>query len=92
MARHIETVAPNVRNQLDELKRIELERLRKLAMQEHKLEEEMQNGAYDEESGRRWRTVTNKRNQPTNLFGLYPTCFILMLQAFPVAQSQSVPF
>ncbi|XP_046918574.2 nucleobindin-2 isoform X2 [Dermatophagoides farinae] len=41
VARIIDQVAPDVRNRLDELKRIELDRLRKLAMKEHRLEEEM---------------------------------------------------
>ena len=54
-------VAPHVRNRLDELKRIEMDRLRKLAMKEHNLELQMQNehsdGAY-EKDGRKWRTVS----------------------------------
>ncbi|XP_075675953.1 nucleobindin-2-like isoform X2 [Dermatophagoides pteronyssinus] len=41
VSRIIDQVAPDVRNRLDELKRIELDRLRKLAMKEHRLEEEI---------------------------------------------------
>ena len=55
-------VAPQVRNRLDELKRIEMDRLRKLAMKEHNLELQMQSehdGAY-EQDGRKWRTVKDK--------------------------------
>lgn len=59
-------MAPGVRNKLDELKRIEMDRLRKLAMQEHQLEEQMEreshgnnNELYDEEN-RRWRTMGSK--------------------------------
>lgn len=76
----------DVRNRLDELKRVELERLRKLAMKEHKLELEMEqqqhgDGAYvDLESGRRWRTTTNNRKVqiPSQLLGLsyLEICFI----------------
>ncbi|KAI2800418.1 Nucleobindin-2 [Blomia tropicalis] len=64
VARHIESVAPDVRNRLDELKRIELDRLRKLAMKEHELEEEIERESHDGNE-RRWRTTkdsdTNKR-------------------------------
>lgn len=49
VARHIESVAPDVRNRLDELKRIELDRLRKLAMKEHELEEEIERESHDDE-------------------------------------------
>lgn len=69
VARQIEIVAPQLRNRLDELKRIEIDRLRKLTMKEHKLEEEMareKHGAYneDDESGRKWRTFGGN-HQPT---------------------------
>ena len=63
-----------MRSRLDELKRIELDRLRKLAMKEHKLEEEMEHGAYNQEiDGRRWRTFgassTNNQKPSKNFFG-----------------------
>ncbi|XP_027200660.2 nucleobindin-2-like isoform X1 [Dermatophagoides pteronyssinus] len=79
VSRIIDQVAPDVRNRLDELKRIELDRLRKLAMKEHRLEEEIAaeqkshgDGAYvddndddnnDVESGRRWRTTTTNKRK-----------------------------
>ncbi|OTF83028.1 hypothetical protein BLA29_014553, partial [Euroglyphus maynei] len=83
VARIIDQVAPDVRNRLDELKRIELDRLRKLAMKEHRLEEEIEaeqkshgDGAYDVvndddnsdlESGRRWRTATSTNKRKSQV-------------------------
>ncbi|UXI22025.1 Aminopeptidase N precursor [Sarcoptes scabiei] len=70
----IDQVAPEIRSRLDELKRVEMERLRKLLAREHKLEEEMEDeqhrqkigdGSYDLESGRRWRTVISHNKLPT---------------------------
>ena len=73
-------MAPDVRNRLDELKRIELDRLRKLAMREHQLEVEMareqHGGDGNDLDGRRWRTVLGghnniNKNIPANLLGPY---------------------
>ena len=44
----------SIRTKLDELKRIELERLRKLIRQENKLNER---GSYVEQSGRKWHSI-----------------------------------
>lgn len=66
MARQIEVISPEVRSKLDELKRIELERLRKLTMKEHQLELEMEHEQKGESlddnnvDGRRWRTIGQK--------------------------------
>ena len=53
VAEMIQQVAPNIRSRLDELKRIELDRLRKLALKKHKLEED---------DIRRWRTIDAESN------------------------------
>lgn len=53
IARELNFVSHNVRNKLDELKRIEIDRLRQLAKKERALEDQ---GTLDD-SGRRWRTL-----------------------------------
>lgn len=58
IAQELNFVHHNIRSKLDELKRIELDRLRQLARKEH----EIGGGSYSED-GRRWRSVgsTNKK-------------------------------
>ena len=53
IARELDFVNHNVRNQLDELKRIEMDRLRALA----KRDKQMQDGQGEDTDGRRWRTL-----------------------------------
>lgn len=55
IAHELNFVNHNVRTKLDELKRIEIERLRKLAKQEHDAKE-FGLGSYSDD-GRRWRTL-----------------------------------
>ncbi|KAI7690783.1 Nucleobindin-2 [Sarcoptes scabiei] len=47
----IDQVAPEIRSRLDELKRVEMERLRKLLAREHKLEEEMEDEQHRQKIG-----------------------------------------
>lgn len=58
IAQELNLVSHHVRNKLDELKRVELDRLRKLVKQQH--DAEQAGGSYgDSPDGRRWRTVSN---------------------------------
>lgn len=59
IAQQLDLVGHQVRNKLDELKRVELDRLRKLARKEHELEEKL-GGNSAEQDGRQWRTVDSK--------------------------------
>lgn len=74
VSQQIASVAPEVRNKLDELKRIELDRLRKLAMKEHELEEEIAREQHgndnDIDENRRWRSIRSGR---TNSRSMQPT-------------------
>ena len=51
IAKELDFVNHNVRNKLDELKRIEMDRLRQLAKKERQLQQGM------DSDGRRWRTL-----------------------------------
>ena len=65
IAQELNFVNHKIRTKLDELKRIEIDRLRKLAKKEHDLKE-LGQGSYSED-GRRWRTVGGSSNNEKNL-------------------------
>lgn len=60
IAGELDFVHHNIRTKLDELKRVELDRLRKLIKQENELNDK---GSYVERDGRRWHSVSNKDSQ-----------------------------
>lgn len=64
IAGELDFVHHNVRTKLDELKRIELERLRKLIRQENELNERQDRGTYKD--GRKWHSVGSSGNMRTD--------------------------
>lgn len=78
IANELHFVDHNVRSKLDELKRLEMDRLRKLTKKEHDLLErqdhhqQAKNGGKNEdtfEDGRRWRSLNAKKNSPADTQG-----------------------
>ena len=60
IAGELDFVHHNIRTKLDELKRVELDRLRKLVRQENELNDK---GSYVERDGRRWHSVSGRDSQ-----------------------------
>lgn len=67
IAGELDFVHHNIRTKLDELKRIELERLRKLIKQENELNDK---GTYEIKDGRKWHSVSPVRSNGLLKYGM----------------------